>query len=365
MTLPEQVSAVTVETSRGQFAALQARPGRGVCERQPALLLPGYTGSKEDFLPILQSLAEAGRLATAVDLRGQYQSPPAPGPAGYARSELASDVMAIAEAIANDRASRSDPRPGASGSAARPGASRSDSRPGGVSRIRGASGLSGLSGVHLAGHSMGGLIARDAVLTGGAGPVSLALIGSGPGSIPGERARLLRAALAGLGLDTADDAAPRTGWPADEAALTADRLRPGVRRLWEEYLGPDAVAAGTGDRELAFLRARFLGSCPAGLAVMARNLLRWPDRTAELATRAVGQGLPILVLYGENDDAWPPVVQDDMAARLGTRRVCVPGAGHSPAVDAPETTAAALTAFWNAAECSRRNSDAGIPRLAR
>jgi pimeloyl-ACP methyl ester carboxylesterase len=338
MTLPEQVSAVAVKTSRGRFAALEARPGRGVCERQPALLLPGYTGSKEDFLPILQSLAEAGRMAIAIDLRGQYQSPPAASPAGYAPGELASDVIAVAEAIAAGRDGRA------------------------------VTGHGGLSGVHLAGHSMGGLIAREAVLTGCAGPVSLALIGSGPGRIPGERARLLRAALAGLGLD-ADEAdpgtdrrasqdAPGTGWPADGPALAADRLRPGVRRLWEEYLAPDAVAAGTGEGELAFLRARFLGSCPAGLAVMARNLLRWPDRTAELATRAASHGLPILVLYGENDDAWPPALQDDMAARLGARRVCVPGAGHSPAVDAPETTATALTEFWNAAECSRRSPGA-------
>jgi hypothetical protein len=28
----------------------------------------------------------------------------------------------------------------------------------------------------------------------------------------------------------------------------------------------------------------------------------------------------------------------------------VPGAAHSPAVEAPETTASSLTAFWNAAE---------------
>jgi len=30
--------------------------------------------------------------------------------------------------------------------------------------------------------------------------------------------------------------------------------------------------------------------------------------------------------------------------------VCIPGAAHSPAVEAPETTAAMLTAFWNHAE---------------
>ncbi len=39
-----------------------------------------------------------------------------------------------------------------------------------------------------------------------------------------------------------------------------------------------------------------------------------------------------------------------MARRLRARRVCIPGAAHSPAVEAPATTASALTTFWEAAE---------------
>ena len=62
---------------------------------------------------------------------------------------------------------------------------------------------------------------------------------------------------------------------------------------------------------------------------------------------------PGLVLYGEDDDAWTPAIQDDMASRLGARRVCIPGAAHSPAVEAPATTAGILTDFWNAAERGR------------
>ena len=57
-----------------------------------------------------------------------------------------------------------------------------------------------------------------------------------------------------------------------------------------------------------------------------------------------------MVVYGENDDAWPPTVQDLMARRLGAERTCIPGAAHSPAIDAPVTTASSLTQFWNAAE---------------
>ena len=38
------------------------------------LLLPGYTGSKEDFAPILDPLAAAGLTAITVDLPGQHES---------------------------------------------------------------------------------------------------------------------------------------------------------------------------------------------------------------------------------------------------------------------------------------------------
>ena len=59
--LPSGVRRLTIESGRGKFAALEALPPSGVRERQPALLVPGYTGSKEDFLLILQALAAAGR----------------------------------------------------------------------------------------------------------------------------------------------------------------------------------------------------------------------------------------------------------------------------------------------------------------
>ena len=45
--------------------------------------MPGYTGSKEDFAPLLAPLAAAGFAATAIDLPGQYESPGPADPAGY------------------------------------------------------------------------------------------------------------------------------------------------------------------------------------------------------------------------------------------------------------------------------------------
>jgi pimeloyl-ACP methyl ester carboxylesterase len=98
---------------------------------------------------------------------------------------------------------------------------------------------------------------------------------------------------------------------------------------------------------VAFLAKRMLGNDPNGLVHMARHLLTAPDRTAELARL---DRIPMLVLYGEDDNSWSPGTQEAMARRLGACRVCIPAAAHSPAVEAPATTAAALTRFWDEAE---------------
>jgi pimeloyl-ACP methyl ester carboxylesterase len=291
------VAQTTIVTSRGTFAALVGETGSGVRERQPALLVPGYTGSKEDFLSVLESLASAGRTVVAIDQRGQYHSPPAPSSSGYALGQLAADVCAVAAAVAATSAGGGGP-------------------------------------VHLLGHSFGGLVAREAVLGQPGAFLSLTLLGSGPGTIGGVRAQILRELLDYL----------------QPAAGDAESLRPMIEEVWHSRLKPEAEAEGTPQEIIDFLADRTLSSCPLGLAEMAGHLLDCPDRTGELAALVE---LPKLVSYGENDDAWPPDVQDLMAKRLGAERVCIPGAAHSPAVEAPETTAAMLTAFWNQAESAR------------
>ncbi len=286
LTLSDGVQRTEIKTDRGLFAALEALPVPGVCERETALLVPGYTGSKEDFLAVLDPLAAAGRRVVAVDMRGQYQTPGTPG--GYTAAALGADVAAIARAT---------------------------------------------GARHLLGHSYGGLVAREAMLDCLAedGIKSFTLMSSGPAGLTGARADELRGMLGLLGaLD--DEIVP------EELAI-AD--------LWKTHLEPQAVAAGVPDPIVAFLRERMLGNDPAGLIAMARHLLTAADRTDELARNA---GVPILVIYGENDNSWSPAVQEDMAMRLGATRLCIPGAVHSPNVEAPATTASALTAFWDAAE---------------
>jgi pimeloyl-ACP methyl ester carboxylesterase len=288
------VRRVTVETARGPFAALEATPAAGVAERQPALLIPGYTGSKEDFLPVLGPLAQAGRRVIAIDMRGQYESPAAADADGYHLPALAADVAMIADTLT-----------GPDGPAAAvPGR------------------------IHLLGHSFGGLVARELLLAQAAQIGSLTMMSSGPGALTGPRAAVLRAILAQL------------------EPVSPDGLAREVKRLWDTHLEPAAIADGVPADVIDFLRTRMLSSCPTGLWSMGHGLLGCPDRTPALATL----GAPLLVLYGENDDAWAPSIQDEMARRLNAQRVCIPGAAHSPAVEAPETVASSLTTFWNSVE---------------
>ena len=119
--LPDGVRRTTIRTARGAFAALEAVPASGVCEREAALLVPGYTGSKEDFLAILDLLADDSRQVVAIDMRGQFETAGADDPDGYAAAALGADILAIMHAT---------------------------------------------GARHLVGHSYGGLIGREAVLAG-------------------------------------------------------------------------------------------------------------------------------------------------------------------------------------------------------
>jgi pimeloyl-ACP methyl ester carboxylesterase len=280
--LPEGARRATVTTTRGEFAVLDAMPAAGPCELGTALLVPGYTGSKEDFIAILGQLTAAGRRVVAVDQRGQYQTTGPDDPDAYDPRELGADIAAVVEAT---------------------------------------------EAIHLLGHSFGGLVAREAVL-GGLTPASLTLLSSGPAALAGQRAEELHFMLNHL------DGTP----PA--------ALRAKIAEIWDGVLKPEATAAGVTHPVLAFLEERMLANNPTGLVTMATQLLKAEDKTAELAAR----GVPTFVLYGEDDNAWPTAQQRDMAGRLGAERTCIPGAAHNPNVEAPASTAHALTKFWNAAE---------------
>ncbi len=285
---PPGARAYSLRTARGEFAVVDAPVAAGVEPKGVALLLPGFTGSKEDFNPVHVPLAERGYRTVAVDGRGQFESDgPATDESAYAQEELARDVLAQVEAIGGP--------------------------------------------VHLLGHSLGGQIARAAVLLDHTPFLSFTLMASGPAQISTpqqERVKLLRDALMVLSMA--------------EVWETIQAMEP------PEETETPALDTGLDDRD--DLRRRWLGTKPAQLLATGRQLCTEPDRVAELAAVP----LPFHVLSGSRDDTWPLPLLDDMAARLRARRTVVEGAEHSPNTDRPLETARALADFWDDAPGTRR-----------
>ncbi|MDQ0774673.1 pimeloyl-ACP methyl ester carboxylesterase [Streptomyces aurantiacus] len=283
---PPGARAYRLGTARGEFAVIDAgSPVRGT-----ALLLPGFTGSKEDFISLHEPLAAAGYRTVAVDGRGQYETPgPPDDETPYAQGELALDVLAQLDAIA-----------------------------------KGSEGSEGSEGrFHLLGHSFGGQVARAAVLLAPARFRSLTLVSSGPAEISPsqqQRVKLLRDALSVMDMAQV--------WEA-------------IRALEPPEDAEGELDAGLDDQE--DLRRRWFGNSPAQLIATGRQLCEEPDRVADLAALR----LPVHVLSGESDDTWPVPLLDDMAVRLEAHRTVIHGAEHSPNADRPLETAEALAAFWD------------------
>jgi pimeloyl-ACP methyl ester carboxylesterase len=141
-----------VSTPRGTFACLSCRPQTSSLPRGDVLLVPGFTGSKEDFAALLPLLAAAGWAAAACDQRGQYETP-ARDDDDFSLSGFAADAVEVARAM-----------------------------------------FGGEERVHLVGHSFGGLVAATAAVEHEDAWASLTLMCSGPGGLDGDQARDLREA---------------------------------------------------------------------------------------------------------------------------------------------------------------------------
>lgn len=147
-TLPLGVEPLRISTPRVELAALEAGDRRD----ETVLLVPGFTGSKEDFLPILAPLAQAGLHVLAIDQRGQFESAGWGRDGDYSLDSFAGDTVSVIDSLDGP--------------------------------------------VHLVGHSFGGLVAGQAAMQRAPVIGTLTLMDSGPGALPPEHWSLLDALIA-------------------------------------------------------------------------------------------------------------------------------------------------------------------------
>ena len=182
-TFPDGVEYVSITTRRAQLAGVRLVPvGES---RGTVLLVPGFTGSKEDFIAVFEPLAERGWTVVSYDQLGQHESTGPDHHDAYSIEQFADDLLDVAREV-------------------------------------------GSGPVHVVGHSFGGLVSRHAALVDqGELFTSLTLFCTGPGPININRHDNLNALVAALPhtplsviyqiMDAADRA---SGWepPSQEVA---------------------------------------------------------------------------------------------------------------------------------------------------
>ncbi|WP_020668019.1 alpha/beta fold hydrolase [Amycolatopsis nigrescens] len=273
-------SRITLDGRYGPIAALSA----GVPAAATVLLVPGYTGSKEDFTPMLDGIAAAGFRAVALDLPGQHESGGPPDESAYLPAALGEVIAKLIESLTAD------------------------------------------GPVLLLGHSYGGLVARGAVLA-GARVAGLTLMDSGPRHLPD-----------GVRLDALALGEPMLRENGLSAAYAVRE------RVSAQFPAWALLPAELKD----FLRARFVTSSAPSLLGMAHGLRTEPDLVTELAGALTAAAIPCLVVAGEQDDAWSVPDQRAMAGRLDAPFAAIPDAAHSPNTENPAALLATLLPTWHA-----------------
>lgn len=142
--VPPGVDVVGLPARVGVLTALHAAPAGEA--RGTVLVVPGYTGSKEDFREFLPLFAARGWDAWIYSQRGQGDAAAPAGLGSYGLDAFSSDAVEVAGLVGGGRP------------------------------------------VHLLGHSFGGVVARAAAIASPAAFASLTLLCSGPHGWPGRHA---------------------------------------------------------------------------------------------------------------------------------------------------------------------------------
>lgn len=249
------------------------------------LLLPGFTGSKEDYFAVLGPMREQGWAVAAADLPGMYESAGSPDPDDYRLELLVADVHGMVLAWG-----RGEP-------------------------------------VHLVGHSAGGFLARHAALGDPGLLASLTLYDSGSGPLLPQTRQNVELLLAAL--------VHRT--PGEVHQLKSDLDRAAGRPV-----PPPAVFEFLARRWQATSPGHLRGM--AEVLMTAPDLV---DELADLSR--TGQLRIMTLYGEHDAGTWQQDSFARMAERTHSATAVIPDAEHSPAVENPAAMVEALVDFWRPA----------------
>ena len=234
----------------------------------PALLLLHSLGTEAAIWEEPAAHFAAGWRVIRPDLRGHGLSTASPGP--YSIAGLAQDMLGLLDAL-------------------------------------------GIAQAHVAGVSIGGMIAMSMAIQAGARVTSLMLI------------------------DTALAIRPAQTW-LDRAALVR---RQGMAPLVEPVVSRWVTAAALDTPAAHGLRQMLRTTAPEGYAAAAEAIA-----AADLAAAARGIVAPTLVLVGDQDEATPPSAAQHIRDTIsGARLGIIADAAHIPTMERPADVAGAMASF--------------------
>ena len=274
---PAGIRTETLNTSKNVIGALVSEPES--IHAGTIVFVPGWSGSREDFVAVMPTLSSLGWHCYSIDQHGQPSSYGSNNVEDFSLDSFAQDLIDIANGF-------SEP-------------------------------------IHLVGHSFGGIVSQYAASKSPKSFASVTLVCSGPGPLPKENwgglPALVQAVEKGRSLAFI--------WFVKTLTLTIlrkQRFSKPVRK-WRKQ--------------------RWLNTNPLSLKVMSELLMKVENVTEKLKQTLNQHKLPILVIRGENDDAWPKNQQIEMAQTLNATYIEINGAAHSPARELPDKTAIELDTF--------------------